>query len=109
MRLMFHFQPVDDVAAAADHYRGIGWAEAWREGEHTIAMQMPEVDTQLMLDDEPGWGASGPMYAVDDVARWQREHPEVLSGPLRTIPGGAVTAVTAPGHTYYVFSMHGDD
>lgn len=105
IHLTFYFQPVDDLAAAAEHYLSLGWEEAWREGENTIALQMPGVETQLMLDDAEGWGGPGPMYLVDDLPAWLAEHSELAAGPVTEIPGGRVAEITAPGHTYYVFSM----
>jgi len=106
MNLTFHFQPVSDLAAAAAHYRDLGWEEAWREGEHTVAFQMPGVETQLMLDDEPDWGDAGPMYLVDDLLPWLEAHPQLeVTLPVREIPGGRVAGIGAPGHGYYVFSM----
>ncbi|MBS3179230.1 MULTISPECIES: hypothetical protein [unclassified Pseudoclavibacter] len=105
MILTFQFQPVEDLGAAVQHYLDLGWEEAWREGEHTVSMQMPELEIELMLDDEPGWGPAGPMYFVDDVDAWRAEHANVTTGEPRDIPGGRVVEVTAPGHTYYVFSV----
>lgn len=105
MHLTFYFQPVADLAAATEHYTSLGWDEAWREGEHTIALQMPGVETQLMLDDAEGWGGAGPMYLVDDLLPWLDAHPELISGQVMEIPGGRVAEITAPGHSYYVFSM----
>lgn len=105
MRLTFHFQPVADLHAALQHYLDLGWDEAWREGENTIALQMPGVETQLMLDDAPDWGGAGPMYMVDDLLPWLELHADLNVGPVSEIPGGRVVEVTAPGHSYYVFSM----
>lgn len=105
MRLTFYFQPVDDLGVAAAHYLDLGWEEAWREGEHTVALQMPDVDTQLMLDSAPGWGGPGPMYLVEDLTAWLDAHPEIWAAEPKEIPGGRVAEVSAPGHTYYVFAM----
>lgn len=105
MRLTFYFQPVDDLTLAAEHYTKLGWDEAWREGEHTIAMQMPQVETQLMLDDAEGWGGPGPMYLVDDLLPWLEAHPDLDAGDITEIPGGRVAEIAGPGHSYYVFSM----
>ncbi|UFU03743.1 hypothetical protein LQF12_03800 [Ruania suaedae] len=105
MKLTFLFQPVTDLALAVDHYTLLGWDEAWREGEHTVAFQMPGADVQLMLDGAPDWGGPGPMYLVDDLTAWLEAHPDVAAGPLSQIPGGHVAEITAPGHSYYVFSM----
>ncbi|GAA2173050.1 hypothetical protein GCM10009846_13420 [Agrococcus versicolor] len=106
MQLSFLFQPVDDLAAAAAHYAALGWEEAWRQGDHTIALQCPGLDTQLMLDDEPGWGGPGPMYLVDDVQAWLDAHPVAqVATRIADIPGGRVADIQAPGHVYYVFSV----
>ena len=106
MQLAFLFQPVADLAAAAAHYEALGWEEAWREGAHTIAFQLPGADAQLMLDDEPGWGGPGPMYLVPSVQGWLDAHPRAsVASRIADIPRGRVADVQAPGHLYYVFEM----
>ena len=105
MKLTFHFEPVDDLASAAKFYLDLGWTEAWREGEHTIALQMPEVETQLMLDDTPDWGHAGPMYLVENLMSWLEAHPALAAGSVTEIPGGRVAEISGPGHFFYVFSM----
>jgi hypothetical protein len=108
VQLTFLFQPVADLAGTAAYYRDLGWDEAWREGEHTIAFQMPGVETQLMLDDAAGWGPQGPMYLVDDLDAWLagREQLEIAF-PVEEIPDGRVVGIQAPGHVFYVFEMQG--
>jgi catechol 2,3-dioxygenase-like lactoylglutathione lyase family enzyme len=107
MQLTFQFQPVTDLAAAATFYRELGWEEAWREGETTIAFQMPGVETQLMLDNDAGWSTTaGPMYLVDDLLAWLEAHPELpVAIETSEIPGGRVAGIGAPDHVFYVFSM----
>lgn len=105
MQLSFLFQPVTDLAAAIAHYAALGWEEAWREGEHTVAFQMPGAEPQLMLDDVPGWGAAGPMYLVDDVDAWIAQQ-DATATRISDIPRGRVAQIEAPGHHYYVFEMH---
>lgn len=105
MHFTFYYQPVEDLASAVLHYLALGWDEAWREGEHTVALQMPDAETQLMLDDAEGWAGAGPMYLVDDLVAWLAGHTHLDAGPIRGIPGGRVAEISAPGHTYYVFSM----
>ncbi|ROR73728.1 hypothetical protein [Bogoriella caseilytica] len=105
MLFTFFFQPVEDLVAAVQHYRNLGWDEAWREGEHTVALQMPGVASQLMLDSTVGFGSAGPMYLVEDLGQWLGAHPDLRAGSPVPIPGGRVAEVSAPGHTYYVFAM----
>lgn len=106
MQLAFLFQPATDLAASAAYYAGLGWEETWREGEHTIAFQIPDSETQLMLDDAPGWGSAGPMYLVDDLDEWIAEHADSeVSLPVREIPDGRVVGIQAPDHVFYVFEM----
>jgi hypothetical protein len=106
MQLTFLFQPVADLEAAAAHYRSLDWVEVWREGEHTIAFQIPGVETQLMLDDEGGWGPAGPMYLVGDLDSWLAANADAeIALPVEPIPGGRVVGIQAPGHRYYVFEM----
>ncbi|MWV51428.1 hypothetical protein GRS96_19340 (plasmid) [Rathayibacter sp. VKM Ac-2803] len=105
MRLTFYFQPVEDLGAAVEHYLGLGWTEAWREGEHTVAVQMPDVEVQLMLDDAEDWGGAGPMYLVENLSAWLAAHPASPAGAITEIPGGRVAEIAGPGHAYYVFSM----
>lgn len=105
MRLTFQYQPVGDLGAAAKYYSDLGWKEAWREGEHTIAFQMPDVQVQLMLDDAGDWGGAGPMYLVEDLSAWLRTNPDSPAEAITEIPGGRVAQIMGPGHIYYVFSM----
>ena len=105
MLFSFFFQPVTDLAAAEQHYRDLGWKQTWQEGEHTVGLQMPGVETQLILDDSAEAGTAGPMYLVEDLGQWLEEHSELSAGPQVAIPGGRVTQISAPGHIYYVFSM----
>ena len=75
MQLSYLFAPVTDLEAAAAFYRDVlGWEEAWREGETTIAFAAPEGDAQVMLDTTE-WPA-GPMYLVPDLAAWLARQPD---------------------------------
>ena len=106
MKLTFLYQPVDDLAAAAAFHRDqLGWDEAWRESDDTIAFALPDGETQIMLSTSPM--PAGPMYLVDDLTGWIRDHPgvELLVEPYE-IPGGKVAGFSGPGgNTFYVFDM----
>ena len=73
MKLVFLYHPVKDLKESLAFYRDVlGWDEAWRMGDATVAMQIPGSDVQVMLDateDASGLGASG-FYEVDDVDRF---------------------------------------
>lgn len=106
MQLTFLYTPVTDLEAAAAFYRDeLGWEEAWREGDSTIAFTAGEGQVQVMLDTD-GWPA-GPMFLVPDVDAWVAEHADLESRVPRTaIPGGAVAGFLDPaGNAFYVFEM----
>jgi catechol 2,3-dioxygenase-like lactoylglutathione lyase family enzyme len=92
MKLVFLYHPVKDLPSALAFYRdGLGWDEAWREGDTTVAMQIPGSEVQVMLDssdpDSP-LGASG-FYEVEDVDRFVADHGErlnVVEAPVDLAP-----------------------
>ena len=106
MRLTFLYQPVTDVQASLAFYRDeLGWEEAWREGDETVALWLPGRIAQVMLSttEQP----AGPMYLVDDLQSWIGEHPKLeIVVPAYPIPGGAVAGFGAPaGNVFYVFDQ----
>jgi len=106
VRLTFLYQPVEDVAeAAAFHRDRLGFDEAWREGADTVAFWLPGRSAQLMLSTtvQP----AGPMYLVDSVDVWVRDHPDIVTTVEKfDIPGGWVAGFAAPGgNTFYVFDQ----
>lgn len=49
--MVVQLAPVTNLRAALALYRDrLGWQEAWREGEGTVALKLPGSDVQLMLD-----------------------------------------------------------
>ena len=106
MRLTFVYQPVEDVEGAAAFYRDeLGFEEAWRDGGITVAFWLPGRPAQVMCSttEQP----PGPMYLVDDLDAWVRDHPDVpVTVERYAIPGGAVAGFGAPGgSTFYVFDQ----
>ncbi len=71
MKLAFLCHPVKDLKESLMYYRDtLGFEEAWREGDHTIALKLPDTDVQLMIEnDEQGLTAGGIFIveSVDDV------------------------------------------
>lgn len=106
MKLTFIYQPVDDLNEAVAFYRDrLGFEEAWRESDDTVAFWLPDRSAQLMLSTtrEP----AGPMYLVDDVDAWISDHRDVDTTVEKyEIPGGSVAGFSAPGgNTFYVFDQ----
>lgn len=114
MKLTFIYVPVPDLPPALAFYRDqLGLDEAWREGEGTVAFGLPSSDVQIMvdvpLDDGPNW-ASGPMYLVDDLDAYMKDHaamPHV--GDVIADPNIRFATYTDPaGNPFHVFELVGD-
>lgn len=111
MNLTFVYQSVDDLDAALAFYRDVlGLTEAWREGDSTVAFELPGSEVQLMVDvrpdSHPKW-ASGMFLQVDDVDSFVELHPELpwLDEPM-DVPDGRSTAFTDPaGNTIHIFDQ----
>jgi hypothetical protein len=93
MKLMFLYQPVDDLKRGVAFYRDeLGLDESWREGESTAAFRLPGSEVELMLDVPPGdgpeWRAGG-FFGVDSVDRFVADHPDIKwVGEVIDVPGG---------------------
>lgn len=88
-QLDFLYVPVSDLTAALAFYRDkLGLKEGWREGETTVSIELPGNEAQLMLDVDPD-GRPGPVFHVDDVLAFHREHPDFTWWlEPNEIPGG---------------------
>lgn len=113
MKLEFLYAPTTDLQESLALYRdGLGWEEAWREGESTVSLQMPGTDVQLMLDlvEDPQGPDSrpGPVFVVDSVARFAADRPagmRVRTEPYQ-IPGGFMATFEDPaGNPVYVLDQ----
>ncbi|AYY14024.1 hypothetical protein EF847_16270 [Actinobacteria bacterium YIM 96077] len=109
MKLTFMYQSVTDLPAALGFYRDeLGLVEAWREGESTVAFELPGSPVQLMVDvvadDHPRW-ASGMFFEVDDVDAFVKQHSALpLVGEILDIPDGRLATFNDPsGNTIHVF------
>ncbi|ACQ78917.1 Glyoxalase/bleomycin resistance protein/dioxygenase [Beutenbergia cavernae DSM 12333] len=114
MRLTYLYVVVDDFAPALAFYRDeLGLDEAWREGEGTVAFALPGSDVQIMvdkrLDDGAQW-STGPMYQVDDLDAWVREHPGVPAlAPEIAAPDARIRAFRDPGgNVFHLLQVTGD-
>jgi catechol 2,3-dioxygenase-like lactoylglutathione lyase family enzyme len=108
MKLVFLYHPVKDLKAALGFYRDVlGWDEAWREGDETVAMSIPDSDVQVMLDvsDSSSAEASG-FFQVPDVDAFyerNRDHVDFVELP-RDLPPIRCASFTDPsGHLFRIF------
>jgi catechol 2,3-dioxygenase-like lactoylglutathione lyase family enzyme len=109
VKLTFLYQSVDDLDAALAFYRDVlGLAEAWREGDTTVAFELPGSPVQLIVDvrpdDHPKWG-SGMFLQVDDVDAFVGQHPSLkwLDDPIDVPDGRAATFSDPAGNTIHIF------
>jgi catechol 2,3-dioxygenase-like lactoylglutathione lyase family enzyme len=111
MKLSYLYVSVPELEPALAYYRDVlGLDEAWREGDSTVAFELPGSPLQLMLDvppdDEARW-ASGPFFEVDDLDRFVVEHPSVtwLGEPI-DVPGGRSASFRDPaGNVLHLFDQ----
>jgi catechol 2,3-dioxygenase-like lactoylglutathione lyase family enzyme len=109
MKLEFLYVPTRDLRAALTLYRdGLGWQEAWREGESTVSLKLPGTEVQLMLDATDPNAAFGPIFVVDSVHDFHAGRPSELriSMEPEAIPGGFMaTFEDQSGNTIYVIDQ----
>ena len=105
MKLTFIYQPVNDLARAVEFHRDqLGFEEAWRESDDTVAFWLPDRSAQIMLSTVPD--PAGPMYLVDSVDAWMSDHPGIASVEKSEIPGGSVAQFAGPGgNVFYIFDQ----
>jgi hypothetical protein len=97
MKLEFVYTPVAKIDEALALYRdGLGLTEAWREGENTVALDLPDSDVKLMLDVADASARPGPLFVVHSVAGFRDEHPSLSYTESLEIPGGWLTSFSDP-------------
>ena len=109
MQLQFLYVPVADLDSAVAFYRDeLGWTEAWRESDDTVAFALPDSSVQVMVSTAPG--SAGPMYEVDDLEAFLAAHPSVRRrGDTSEIPDGRVVELEGPGgNAFHVFDQVGE-
>lgn len=111
MKLTYLYQSVSDLPAALAFYRDeLGLVEAWREGESTVALELPGSEAQLMLDVPPDgdrkW-SSGGFFEVAEVDAFVDAHPAFTwLGDTIDVPGGRSATFTDPaGNVLHVFDQ----
>jgi predicted enzyme related to lactoylglutathione lyase len=109
MKLTFVYAPVRDLGQALAFHRDVlGWEEAWREGDTTVAFKLPDTDVEYMIDVNTNGGRPGPMFLVDSVSDFHAAHRDRLhfeSEPAE-IPGGYMLEFDdASGNAIYVLDQ----
>ncbi|MDQ0270569.1 VOC family protein [Cytobacillus purgationiresistens] len=91
MKLAFLFYPVKNLKESLTFYRDqLGFEEAWREGEHTVALRLPQSDVQLMIEDDELDLTPGAVFLVDSVDSYYEEHKDqftFIKEPVDIPPG----------------------
>ena len=108
MKLEFVYIPVAKLDEALALYRDdLGLSEAWREGETTVGLNLPDSDVKLMLDVADSSARRGPMFVVASVAAFRSDHPGLsFYGEPSEIPDGWMTSFSDPwGNTVYVMDQ----
>ena len=108
MELRFIYVPVSELKPTLAFYRdALGWSEAWREGEDTVAFRVPDSPVQVMVAVVSTKEPAGPMYQVPNLAQFLAEHPQMpVVVAQRDIPDGHVIGVTDPaGNVIYLFDQ----
>lgn len=115
MKLTFIYVSVPDLDEALRFYRDeLGLDESWREGDTTVAFQLPGSEVQLMLsvppDDGPRW-STGPFCRVDDVSTFMKEHDSFeWVGEPDDVPGGRSASFRDPaGNIIHIFDQATDE
>ena len=104
--LTFIYAPVAELAPTVAFYRDVlGWDEAWREGDDTVAFSIPDSSVQVMVSvsqDPPG-----AMHRAAHLITFLGGNPglDVFSPPSE-IPGGRVAGVRDDGgNAVYFFDF----
>jgi catechol 2,3-dioxygenase-like lactoylglutathione lyase family enzyme len=80
MQLAFLCHPVKNLKESLVFYREVlGFEEAWREGEHTVALKLPGTEVQLMIEDDDEGFSTGGIFIVDSVDEFYESNKEQLT------------------------------
>ncbi|MDQ0208758.1 VOC family protein [Alkalicoccobacillus murimartini] len=106
-KLIFQFVPVQDLAKAVELYRDtLGFSEAWRVGDGTVAFLLPETEVKLMVEqvEHGSRDAAGPVFlvpSVNQVFNKYKDHLTFLGEPADTPDGLWLRALDQSGNGIY--------
>ncbi|WP_421385325.1 VOC family protein [Bacillus salacetis] len=103
MKLVFLYHPVANLKESLKYYREtLGFEEAWREGEHTVALSLPDSDVRLLIEEDEKDLAAGGVFLVDSVDQFFKENKEVLTFVTEPvdIPPGRYAIFKDPAGNY---------
>ncbi|MEI4770869.1 VOC family protein [Psychrobacillus sp. FJAT-51614] len=79
MKLVFLYHPVKDLKESITFYREIlGFEEAWREGDKTVAFNLPDSEIKLMIEDDEQELSAGGIFLVDSVDEFYKSKKDTL-------------------------------
>ena len=91
MKLAFIDYPVKDLKKSIAFYRDtMGFEEAWREGDHTVAFKLPGSEVQLMIENDEYGTGPGAVFLVESVDQFfveNKEQLEFVKEPVDIPPG----------------------
>lgn len=91
VKLIFLYHPVKDLNESLTFYQDtLGFEEAWREGEHTVALSLPGSDVKLLIEDDEQDLSAGGVFLVDSVDTFFKENKDQLQfvkEPIDIPPG----------------------
>ncbi len=79
LKLVFLYHPVKNLKDSLTFYREtLGFEEAWREGEHTVALSLPNSDVRLLIEEDEKDLDAGGVFLVDSVDSFFEENKNML-------------------------------
>lgn len=79
MKLVFLYHPVKNLQESLVFYKEtLGFEEAWREGAQTVALNLPNSEVRLLIEEDEFDLSAGGVFLVDSVDRFYHENEAVL-------------------------------
>lgn len=110
MKLNFLYHPVENLEKSVVFYRDVlGWDEAWRMGETTAAMTIPDSEITVMLDigDPYEHGSSSGFFQVDDIDVFyeeKRDRMDFVVEPMDLPPIRYAAFIDPDGNLFRIFT-----
>ncbi|MGG3626619.1 VOC family protein [Bacillus gobiensis] len=110
MKLAFLCHPTQNLKQSLSFYRDVlGFEEAWREGDHTVALKLEKnEEVQLMIEDDEGGISSGGVFVIESVDNFYEENHSKLNfvkEPCDIPPGRYAIFNDLDGNPFRVIDM----